>query len=58
MLTYDLLVMREENRKKEVYVHSGEHRDGLECLDFFFDLINEAAGYSEKYYEEHYEKID
>jgi len=52
------MITREDNRKESAFVHSSEHRDGIDCLNFFFDLINEAAGYSEKYYEEHHEKID
>lgn len=54
-LTYDVLILREEDRKLSHYVHSSEHRDGLEVQDFLFDLINEAAGYTEKYYDEHFE---
>ena len=27
-------------------------RDGQDCLNFFLDLINECAGYTDKYYNE------
>ena len=27
-------------------------RDGIDCMNYFFDLINDCAGYTEKYYEE------
>ena len=32
--------------------HEALGRDGLDCLNFLLDFINEAAGYSEKHYGE------
>lgn len=33
-------------------------RSGLECMSFFFDLINYVSGYTEKYYGELKSVID
>ena len=33
-------------------------RSGLETMQFLFDVINDLAGYTQKYYEETLEKID
>jgi hypothetical protein len=57
-MVYDVLIAKEDARKPSAYVHSSEHRDGLDCLNYFFDLINDGAGYTHKYYDEHFERID
>ena len=56
LLLYDILISKEVHRKKNVYAHSSGNRDGQDCLNFLFDLINDCAGYTEKYYEENFEK--
>jgi len=52
LLIYDVLIAKEQDRKKGQLVHSNNHRDGLDCLNFFMDLINDRAGYTQKYYGE------
>jgi hypothetical protein len=47
-LVHDVLIQKEHLRKP----HDALGRDGLDCQNFFLDFINEAAGYSEKHYEE------
>ena len=49
---YDIMIRRENEKKDSVYYYTSSHRNGLEVMNFFFDLINQYAGYSEKYYEE------
>ena len=29
-----------------------DQRDGIDCMNYFFDLINDCAGYTSKYYDE------
>ena len=36
---------------------SHSHRDGVDCLNYFLDLINHCAGYTDKYYNEHHKRI-
>ena len=52
LLTRDVLIFRELERRPSVYSHISNHRDGLDCMNFLLDLINHAAGYTEKYYDE------
>jgi hypothetical protein len=57
LLIYDVLISKEVARKKPAYLQSHTHRDGLDCLNYFLDLINHCAGYTEKYYDEHHKRI-
>ena len=57
LLLYDVLISKEVHRKKNVYAHSSGNRDGQDCLNFLFDLINDCAGYTSKYYDENFERI-
>jgi hypothetical protein len=53
LMVYDVCVRKEmEKMEATPLENSNNHRSGLECMNFFFDLINEIAGYTEKYYEE------
>jgi hypothetical protein len=36
---------------------SHTHRDGVDCLNYFLDLINHCAGFSDKYYNESHKRI-
>ena len=50
VLIRDVLIEKEQSRRDKVYQSTTDHRDGLDCLKFFFDLINDAAGYTSYYY--------
>jgi hypothetical protein len=53
-MIYDVCI-RKEMEKLEgnaSVMNSNNHRNGLECMNYFFDVINEIAGYTEKYYDE------
>jgi hypothetical protein len=56
-LIYDVCIQKEMNRRKKGYLHSHMHRDGIDCMNYFFDLINHCAGYTDKYYNEHHKRI-
>ena len=58
LIIYDVLLRKEFERKSPVYYNTSSHRDGLDVLNFFMDLINHIAGYTEKYYEEIKTKMD
>jgi hypothetical protein len=57
LVIYDVLLRKEVERKDSVYYHTSQGRDGLDVLNFMFDLINHIAGYTEKYQEEHIDKV-
>jgi len=57
LLIYDVLLRKEQERKGPEYYSTSQGRDGLDVMNFFFDLINHIAGYTEKYYEELAEKV-
>jgi hypothetical protein len=51
-LLHDVMIQQEiKHRKVTLELCSGQ-RDGQECMNFFFDLINDCAGYTQKYYDE------
>ena len=50
VLIRDVLIEKEQARRDKVYQSTFDNRDGIDCLKFFFDLINDAAGYSSIYY--------
>ena len=51
-LIHDTMIARELERRSPHLRLSNGQRDGLDCLNYFFDLINECAGYTSKYYDE------
>lgn len=57
LLIYDVLLRKEVERKDSVYYHTNQGRDGLDVMNFMFDLINHIAGYTSKYQEEHIDKV-
>lgn len=57
LLIYDVLISKEISRKKKEYAQTHSHRDGIDCLNYFMDLINHCTGYTEKYYDEHHKRI-
>ena len=57
LLIYDVLISKEQERKSSVLLQTSAHRDGLDCMNFFMDLINHAAGYSHKYYDENHTRL-
>jgi hypothetical protein len=46
------VMIEKENDKKPAEFHSWSYRSGLETLNFFVDIINDYAGYTELYYDE------
>lgn len=58
LIIYDVLMRKEQERKAPEFTHTSQHRDGMDVLNFFFDLINHISGYTEKYFDEVIEKID
>jgi hypothetical protein len=52
------LIRKEQDRKESVYYHTSSHRNGLDVMNFFFDLINHLGGYTEKFYEELADKMN
>lgn len=56
-MLYDVCIRKEllkndDARVNPAFTNVSNHRDGLECMNFLFDFINDVAGYTEKYYEE------
>lgn len=52
LVIYDV-VLRKEIERRPVHLYStSQHRDGVEVLNFLFDLINHISGYTHKYYDE------
>lgn len=51
-LIHDICITREINRRPAALSLSQGERDGLDCMNFLFDLINESSGYTSKYYNE------
>ena len=49
---------KEQERKAPELTHSSQYRVGLDVMNFFFDLINHISGYTEKYYDEHMDKMN
>ena len=49
---HDAMIQKEMKHRKVTLSLSSGMRDGQECMNFFLDLINDCAGYTEKYYEE------
>eukprot|EP00347_Sterkiella_histriomuscorum_P014896 403359104 len=57
LMIYDVILRKEQERKQPHYIHTSQHRNGLDVMNFLFDLVNQIAGYSQKYYDEIQEKI-
>ena len=51
-LIHDSLIHKEMQRRPSQMILCQGQRDGIDCMNYFFDLINDCAGYTEKYYEE------
>ena len=51
-LIHDVIINKEMNRRPGYLSLSQGQRDGQDCMNFLFDLINECAGYTSKYYDE------
>lgn len=64
LLIYDVCIRREINQVERsqyfaVGLSSGSNfRSGLDCMHFLFDLVNQVAGYADKYYREMKVHID
>jgi hypothetical protein len=52
LLFQDLLIQREDYRKNLKVFKNELYRDGLEVMEYFFDIINYIAGYHEKQLQE------
>ena len=52
LLLYDVIIQKELARRKKEYLQSSGSRDGQDCMNFLFDLVNDCAGYTKKYYKE------
>lgn len=48
---YGIMIQKEDDRKPLEY-YNCQHRDGIEVMNFLFDLLNDYAGYTELYYDE------
>ena len=57
-MLYDVIIQKELSRRKKEYHQSSGSRDGLDCMNFLFDLVNDCAGYTKKYYEELPDQMD
>lgn len=51
ILLHQTIVFK-EGLKAPPEFYEQEYRSGIESMNFLFDVINEIAGYSEKYYSE------
>jgi hypothetical protein len=54
LLFQDLLIQREDYRKNLKIFKNELYRDGLEVMEYFFDVINYIAGYHEKQIKEEF----
>jgi len=57
LIIYDVLMRKEQERKSPEFSYTSSNRDGLDVMNFLFDLINHISGYTEKYFDEHFDKI-
>ena len=62
-LCHDILMRREHDTVERSRMHpdlanSSNFRSGVDVMNFLFDLINDIAGYTMKYYDETKEIID
>lgn len=57
LLIYDVLMRKEQERKAPELSYTSANRDGLDVMNFLFDLINHISGYTEKYFDESFHKI-
>jgi hypothetical protein len=46
LMVYDVCI-RKELQSQE---HISNHRNGIEVMNYLFDLVNDISGYTEKYY--------
>lgn len=51
-LIHDALIAKEIARRPAKLNLCHGQRDGIDCMNFLFDLVNECAGYTHKYYNE------
>ena len=61
-MIYDVCIRKEmeslDSQNINQYLqNTSNHRSGLQVMNFLFDLINDIAGYTDKYYEESADKI-
>lgn len=57
LIIYDVLMRKEQERKSPEFSYTSSNRDGLDVMNFLFDLINHISGYTEKYFDENFDKI-
>jgi hypothetical protein len=50
-ILYSLLTEKEQERRPPQY-YASTYRDGIEVMNFFFDILNDYAGYTQLYYDE------
>jgi len=48
----NLVFERKENNRKPAHAYYSSYRDYIDSLNFYFDLLNDIAGYTNKYYDE------
>lgn len=53
-MAYDVCIRKELEHLEE----TSTTRNGIQCMNYFFDLINEISGYTYKYYNETKDVID
>jgi hypothetical protein len=47
LLIIDCLIQKEDLRKSDKYFHNELYRDGIEVMEYLFDVLNYIAGYHE-----------
>ena len=64
LLIYDVCIRKELDQLQnntninQHFNNSTNFRSGLQCMNFFFDVINHISGYSEKFFDEVSDKIN
>lgn len=49
---FNVIFIEKENDRKPAQFYSCSYRDGVETLNFYFDVLNDYAGYTKLYYDE------
>lgn len=62
-MIYDVQIRKEvdeldSNKINQYLQNSNNNRSGLQCMNYLFDVINEVAGYTQKYYDESTDIVD
>lgn len=58
LVIYDVIMRKELERRPAHLYSTSQHRDGIDVLNFMFDLVNHISGYTSKYYDEIVQKAN